>query len=125
MIASYTTYDIATGEISSNITADEQTVLLNLSDSEGYIQGAYDARTQKIVNGVVVDKDTSAQDAERDYVFFIMKRNALLTQSDWTQGADSPLSDTQKQEWATYRQALRDLPQNTVDPANPIWPTKP
>lgn len=26
--------------------------------------------------------------------------------------------------WATYKQALRDLP-TTVDPDNPVWPTKP
>ena len=37
------------------------------------------------------------------------KRNKLLQQSDWTQGADSPLSAEKKAEWATYRQALRDL----------------
>ena len=29
------------------------------------------------------------------------------------------------QVWMDYRQALRDLPANTVDPANPIWPVKP
>lgn len=28
-------------------------------------------------------------------------------------------------EMAAYRQALRDLPANTTDPANPVWPTKP
>ena len=28
-------------------------------------------------------------------------------------------------EMMAYRQALRDLPANTVDPANPVWPTKP
>lgn len=27
--------------------------------------------------------------------------------------------------WASYRQALRDLPANTADPANPSWPTQP
>ena len=37
-------------------------------------------------------------------------RNAKLAQSDWTQAADSPLSDSKKAEWKTYRQALRDLP---------------
>lgn len=36
------------------------------------------------------------------------KRDLLLAQSDWTQVADTPVD---KQEWATYRQALRDLPQ--------------
>lgn len=37
-------------------------------------------------------------------------RNRLLKESDWTQSIDSPLSDSKKAEWATYRQALRDLP---------------
>ena len=38
-----------------------------------------------------------------------MFRNAALEESDWTQMPDSPLNDTKKTEWATYRQALRDL----------------
>jgi hypothetical protein len=40
------------------------------------------------------------------------QRNMHLTNSDWTQNADSPLTDAKKQEWATYRQALRDFPAN-------------
>ncbi len=34
-------------------------------------------------------------------------RNAKLAQSDWTQLPDAPVNKTA---WATYRQALRDLP---------------
>ncbi len=34
-------------------------------------------------------------------------RNAQLAASDWTQVADAPVD---KSAWATYRQALRDLP---------------
>ena len=34
-------------------------------------------------------------------------RNARLAATDWTQLSDSPLD---KEAWATYRQALRDLP---------------
>ena len=37
------------------------------------------------------------------------KRDELLTASDWTQLGDVPLTDSKKQEWATYRQALRDV----------------
>ena len=37
-------------------------------------------------------------------------RDELLKESDWTQASDSPLSDSKKAEWATYRQELRDLP---------------
>jgi hypothetical protein len=40
------------------------------------------------------------------------QRDQLLAQSDWTQMADSPLSDEQKAAWAAYRQQLRDLPAN-------------
>ena len=38
------------------------------------------------------------------------KRNNLLAESDWTVMPDSPVSDSKKSEWETYRQALRDLP---------------
>jgi len=41
---------------------------------------------------------------------------------------DSPLSDSKKAEWATYRQTLRDLPSaqsNITDLNNIIWPTEP
>ncbi len=34
-------------------------------------------------------------------------RNAELARTDWTQVADAPVD---KSVWATYRQALRDLP---------------
>ena len=52
-------------------------------------------------------------------------RDLLLNQSDWTRMDDNQLSSDKKAEWATYRQALRDLPSNTADPANPTYPTKP
>jgi len=49
------------------------------------------------------------------------KRNQLLAETDYLALADSTLTD----EMRDYRQALRDLPANTEDPANPVWPTKP
>ncbi len=53
------------------------------------------------------------------------ERNFILNKSDRKMLWDSPLTDAQKQEWATYRQALRDLPANTEDPSAPLWPTTP
>jgi hypothetical protein len=44
-------------------------------------------------------------------------RNDLLTQSDWTQTADNPISN--KAAWATYRQQLRDFPA-TWTPADTV-----
>jgi len=55
-------------------------------------------------------------------------RDYKLGRSDWTQVADSPLSDTDKTAWATYRQALRDVPANhpnITDLDEVSWPTEP
>ena len=52
-------------------------------------------------------------------------RNRLLAESDWSQMPDSPLSPEQKQKWAEYRQALRDIPQSYPDFKGINWPTKP
>ena len=49
------------------------------------------------------------------------KRNQLLAETDYLALSDATLSE----EMRTYRQALRDLPANTSDPANPTWPVKP
>jgi len=48
----------------------------------------------------------------------------LLQESDWTTSTDSPLTDEQKAEAVTYRQALRDLPAQDGFP-NIAFPTKP
>ena len=37
------------------------------------------------------------------------QRESLLKNSDWTVMPDSPLSDSKKTEWTTYRQQLRDI----------------
>tara|TARA_B100001996_G_C18302746_1_gene455316 strand:+ start:224 stop:568 length:345 start_codon:yes stop_codon:yes gene_type:complete len=49
-------------------------------------------------------------------------RDRLLTNTDWTQNADVPESTRTK--WQSYRQALRDVPQQ-ADPFNVTWPTEP
>ena len=48
-------------------------------------------------------------------------RNERLAETDHFALADVTLTDEMRE----YRQALRDLPANTTDPANPVWPTKP
>ena len=50
-------------------------------------------------------------------------RNTLLKTSDWTQFADVSLPN--KADWATYRQALRDIPDQQCYPENVIWPIAP
>lgn len=52
-------------------------------------------------------------------------RDMLIGLTDWTQSNDSPLTSEQRTAWATYRQALRDLPA-TYSGKGPIpWPVAP
>jgi hypothetical protein len=52
------------------------------------------------------------------------ERNKRLSLSDWTQVSDSPLDETQKQKWQSYRQLLRDVTKQT-DPTDIQWPDLP
>ena len=61
-------------------------------------------------------KDTEQAKAIRS------KRTEKLKDSDWTQVADAPVD---KAAWATYRQALRDVTQQSGFPWTIEWPTQP
>jgi len=50
-----------------------------------------------------------------------LERNRRLAACDWTQLPDSPVDKTL---WATYRQQLRDVTQQS-DPFNIVWPLDP
>ncbi len=50
------------------------------------------------------------------------ERDSKLTESDWTQVVDAPVDQAA---WATYRQALRDIPNQAGFPNEVNWPTKP
>jgi hypothetical protein len=52
------------------------------------------------------------------------ERSRLLHKSDWTQLIDNSLGD-KRTAWATYRQLLRDIPQQEGFPLNVVWPTPP
>ena len=76
---------------------------------------AYDA------NGNKVSYDAAAVTAGVNWEDLRIKRNKLLAETDHLALSDHVLTP----EMTAYRQALRDLPSNTTDPANPVWPTKP
>jgi len=50
------------------------------------------------------------------------ERDKLLDEGDWTQVADAPVDQAA---WATYRQALRDVPEQVGFPNDVTWPEKP
>lgn len=88
---------------------------------------------KKIVNGVKLDMSAEeiaefeAQQAagadDRAAAEVRTERDAKLAATDWTQVADAPVDQAA---WATYRQALRDIPEEQAGfPNNINWPTEP
>ena len=75
--------------------------------------------------------DDTAKDARilaDEWTRIRTERDRLLTNSDWTQGSDSPLASGKKTEWATYRTKLRTLPEDQKAKktyADITWPSQP
>ena len=71
---------------------------------------------------IVEDVDKTQANLHEEWNSFRQERNRRLAICDWTR-----LDDVQcdKQAWAAYRQALRDLPNTVTDPTDVTWPTSP
>lgn len=96
--------------------------------AEGYWRELLDGQAQgkRIVpgdGGSPVLMDAPSADPARVLARLRKERNRRLAASDWTQLPDVPAKT--RDAWAAYRQALRDLPANTEDPANIAWPAEP
>lgn len=70
-----------------------------------------------------LDPERSAQKLSQQQAVVRAERDRLIAQTDWTQGKDIP--DAVSQQWASYRQALRDIPQQTGFPWAVSWPQAP
>ena len=104
---------------------------------EIFINVATGERTAVVLSDNEIAKRVEAQSIyERDVLpleqlkALRQRRNQLLTETDWVtlkaiDDSNDGLGIQLPQVWMDYRQALRDLPANTVDPANPVWPVKP
>ena len=78
---------------------------------------------------VTFDDDAIGRELAKETMDVLVrnKRNALLADSDTEVLPDrwASMGGAKQTEWTNYRQALRDLPENTADPKNPSWPEKP
>jgi len=68
------------------------------------------------------DYNPDEREAEQKANEVRTQRDALLAETDWTQVADAPVD---AQAYADYRQALRDVPQQSGFPGDIDWPAKP
>lgn len=93
----------------------------HIKDVEGGVI-AYDASENQVtLDADAIASETTAVVNARQLKTLRTTRNGLLAETDYLALSDVTLSS----DMTLYRQALRDLPANTSDPANPVWPTKP
>ena len=87
----------------------------------------------KIVNNVRIqltaeeeaELDARAEAADLDLNMVRSQRDSQLRSTDWTQLGDAALGDHTAEEWATHRQALRDVPQTYSRVSEVVWPNDP
>ena len=119
----FTIYNTNSGVIEAQVGGSSMTISdVVLTDDQSVITGSFNSATQKIVDGEAVTYQADITGWLRT------NRDAMLSSCDWTQGSDSPLSSGKKTEWATYRQALRDLPANNLSKTSfddVVFPTEP
>ena len=127
----YILYNTTTGFIVTQLTLSDAGLTKNLATNTHMsgLEGKVDN-----VNNYKIDVTTTPHsiiskpaDTVNIAEYIRQKRTSILKWCDWTQAPDSPLSDSKKTEWQTYRQALRDLPStNTATEVDDItWPSEP
>ena len=149
----YVIYDIVSGEIKRNGTSEEADTSYELLVDVGQqaMIGFGDYYTHWVNNGVIqpyTDDQRARKSVQQPYYIVwsnrtfdwadtrspeqleqiaansaINRRNILLLNSDWTQLPDVPL--TNRDEWVTYRQTLRDITDQPGFPNTIIWPVSP
>lgn len=137
------------GNIQNVGTCDDNVFHLYKSDSVTFAQGTANPNVNYVLDGVLKEYtpeeillksnnpglgfkwiaknrvwvDVNARELTENVVK--EKRNQLLSESDWTQIPNNPLTVEQQTNWATYRQQLRDITIQSGYPFNIVWPTKP
>jgi len=116
------------GYLSGEVICDAEA--LELNTPEGMIAYQTDDQLSNVmlVNGVITPipqqqiNDKLIAEAWQDIRII---RNSFLDNSDWTQVSDNSLTNEQRQDWAAYRQNLRNITENNTDPLTIVWPDKP
>jgi len=99
------TPDMVGEDIIANYWMIEYTAVDMFADTTETDEDGVETTTTKAEHEAAYQADLDAKVAETNR----KTRNDLLTDSDWTQMNDSPLTNEQKTAWATYRQELRDI----------------
>lgn len=118
-------YEVSSGNIRSCFKGAERNLSLNVPEGHDYIISEEDVENKIVVDGVLTSLPSEVieqKEISRSWHNLRKERNYLLSECDWTQVPDAPVDSAA---WAVYRQQLRDLPANTTDPRNVVWPEPP
>jgi hypothetical protein len=106
-----------------------QTVTVSSKPSVNHNQKAVSESAPTLVDGIWTlgwtVRDLTTEEIAQEAKNARSNRDELLADSDWTQIPDSPLDDSTKASWATYRTALRDITEQSGFPTDITWPTAP
>lgn len=103
----------------------------NLCQSHYFEGGLYTSDgipRYKLVDGQPVERSEEEIEVDRVPIQASSaraQRDKLLAATDWAVLPDSPLDESSKTSLKTYRQALRDVPQQEGFPNNISWPNMP
>jgi uncharacterized protein (DUF1330 family) len=108
----------------STFTADE---ISAAGYSGPYEYPTYDSKTETVewTGTEFIVRPYNTQELEDQWDKVREQRNQLLKDSDWTQISDYDLGLENKEQWALYRQELRDLPEVQSNPFDIQWSVLP
>jgi len=109
--------DGPTGDLPRNIEGFEHCQNIEIPETLNRLYITWDG------SQIVEDSVKKQKYIDDAWMYFRIERNRRLADCDWTRLDDAPQNN--KDAWAAYRQALRDLPTNTPDPTNVTWPVPP
>lgn len=147
----YIVYDLSSGEIIKSGICSDNDFQIQTFENESIIEGIGDMFSNYVLNETLheytneqkliksykpsydckwsnqtfewIDIRTDEQKFIEAETLVKLKRNELLVESDWTQLSDVPLSN--KNEWASYRQQLRDITMQSGYPFDVVFPKPP
>jgi hypothetical protein len=125
-VPDYSGEDYETVETEVDIQGFNQSGHITTAVGEGT---SYHLKWDASKKEVVTDDDAkTAWELAQEWKRIRAERTRLLSESDWTQGGDSPLTTQKKSDWAKYRTSLRTLPEDQSSKtkySDITWPTKP
>jgi hypothetical protein len=126
----YILYSKTTGKIEQNINLREEAKarMASANSDLGFLEGELEDLDKHVINTDTLAIEDAPAIVINVQAHIRILREEYLKATDWTVGVDSPLSDSKKAEWVTYRQALRDMPNtysSETDVDNVVWPNKP